>query len=108
MIRTTRLAVFALLTVAFCACRAGAYPKPNPFPITWELKFEHSKPKRIVVKPAGAKTDEAYWYMTFTVTNTSRDDQKFHPRVELLGEDGSPRSFSRPSRSARRTPTSNR
>jgi len=58
------------ICAAFAVCTARAdYPKPSPYPISWELNFEHSKPKRIVVDVPGQSAPKAYWYMTYTVTN---------------------------------------
>ena len=34
---------------SFVAVRpAEAFPKPSVYPVSWQLKFEHSAPKRIV------------------------------------------------------------
>lgn len=67
---------------------ASGYPKPNPYPLSWELRFEHGHPKRFVIAPKGAEQPQAYWYMTFTVTNTGSDEVKFLPVFEMLTEDG--------------------
>ena len=55
---------------------ADAFPKPSLYPKSWELKFEHSKPKRVVVKDE-KNIPRAYWYMTYTVTNNSDSEQLF-------------------------------
>jgi hypothetical protein len=70
------------------AASAHAFPKPSPYPISWELKFDYSTPKRIVVRPKGADAPQAYWYMTFTVTNNSGEERKFLPRFEMITNDG--------------------
>lgn len=67
---------------------AAGFPKPSPYPVSWELKFEHSKPKRIVVTPTGSAKPQAYWYMTYTVTNLGEQKQKFLPVFELMTEEG--------------------
>lgn len=71
------------------AARAGDYPKPSLYPISWELSFTHSQPQRIVVKAPGESTASAYWYITYTVTNNTNQEQLFLPLFELLGDDGS-------------------
>lgn len=71
------------------AARAGDYPKPSPYPISWELNFTHSQPQRIVVKAPGDLTASAYWYITYTVTNNSGQEQMFLPLFEMLNDDGS-------------------
>lgn len=70
------------------ATMAGGYPKPSAYPIAWELRFEHSKPKRVVVTPRGSKTACAYWYITYTVTNLSDQEQMFLPNFVMLADDG--------------------
>jgi hypothetical protein len=66
---------------------AAAFPKPSVFPTSWQLKFEHSAPKRIVVRTPGAVNPVAYWYMTFTVTNNTTEEQRFLPVFEMLTND---------------------
>jgi hypothetical protein len=70
------------------AVSAGGYPKPSAYPISWELKFEHSMPKRLVITPKGSQKAQAYWYMTYTVTNLGEQERQFLPVFELLTDDG--------------------
>jgi hypothetical protein len=83
-IRTIGLILFATLLAAQAAV---SFPTPSKYPISWELKFEHSAPQRILVTTNGEK--QAYWFMTFTVTNLGEKEQRFLPMFELLTEDGS-------------------
>jgi hypothetical protein len=64
------------------------YPKPSRYPISWELKFDHGMPQRIVVPIAGKADPQAYWYMTYTVTNNSNQEQTYLPIFEWLTSDG--------------------
>jgi hypothetical protein len=84
--------VFALCTAfAVCAVVSTAradYPKPSPYPISWELSFEHSKPKRIVVDVPGQSTPKGYWYITYTVTNKTDKEQTFLPIFQLVTKEG--------------------
>jgi hypothetical protein len=81
------LGLLVLAPLARAADEPGSYPKPSPYPITWELKFKHSMPKRIVVNvPGGAP--QAYWYMTYTVTNNTGQERTFLPVFEMLTDDG--------------------
>jgi hypothetical protein len=57
----------------------AAYPKPSPFPISWELKFQHSDPKRIVVTIPGNATPTAFWYMTYSVVNDADRQSTYDP-----------------------------
>lgn len=81
----TLLSLGLLITAS---ARAADFPKPSPYPITWELKFTHGKPKRIVVDVPGSPVPLAYWYMTYTVTNNSDKEQQWLPSFELMTEDG--------------------
>lgn len=63
-------------------------PKPNLYPKSWALKFEYATPKRIVVNVPGKDIPQAYWYLTYTVTNASDQEQQFLPVFEMLINDG--------------------
>ena len=81
--------VAASLVATFVAPLAAmAFPKPSIYPISWQLKFEHSGPKRIVVTTPGTNIPRAYWYMTFTVTNLSEAEQSFLPVFEMVTSEG--------------------
>ncbi|MGD1276577.1 MAG: hypothetical protein ABR964_05060 [Tepidisphaeraceae bacterium] len=67
----------------------GDYPQPSPYPVSWELTFEHAKPRRIIVQAPGDEAPHAYWYVTYHVTNsTDRDKILFYPSFDLLTGDG--------------------
>src|SRR4051812_7788850 len=87
MTNTIRSTVGILLLLLLCS-PSHSYPKPSAYPISWELKFEYNHPKRIVVRTALNREPEAYWYMTFTVANLSREDHKFLPLFEMMADDG--------------------
>jgi hypothetical protein len=80
-------AVF-LMTALAAVVMAAAYPKPSPYPISWELSFDPSLPKRFVLTPPGANTADSYWYITYSVANESKDEQQFLPTFEMLTDDG--------------------
>jgi len=61
---------------------ATAFPKPATAPVSWELNFTHSKPKRITVG------GDAYWYMTYGVVNNTDEERHFLPSFELVTENG--------------------
>jgi hypothetical protein len=83
---TVLIALFA--TFAATPSAQADYPKPSPYPITWQLDFTHAKPKRIVVTPEGSDVPKAFWYMTYSVTNNTGKEQLFLPAFELATEDG--------------------
>ncbi len=66
----------------------SAFPKPSVYPVSWDLKFQHTVPKRIVVITPGTNVPVAYWYMPFTVTNLTDQEQKFLPVFEMVTGDG--------------------
>jgi hypothetical protein len=82
------LALCPLAIAAPALAGPTTYPSPSPYPISWELQFDHSTPKRIVVETPGAATPSAYWYMTYTVTNKTDKEQVFLPHFELLTRTG--------------------
>ena len=59
------------------------YPKPSPYPKSWELDFEHGTPTRVVVQVPGQNVPQAYWYMTYTVTNNTDTEQLFLPSFDM-------------------------
>jgi len=81
------LTCLALLLVAVAPSWAE-FPKPSPYPKSWELDFEHGIPKRVVVQPENSKVPQAYWYLVYSVTNDTDQEQLFLPAFELLTEDG--------------------
>ena len=67
---------------------AEDFPKPSIYPTSWELKFEHDTPRRIVVEVPGESAPVAYWYLTYTVTNDTDAEQLFLPVFEMLTREG--------------------
>ena len=64
------------------------YPEPSPYQISWQFKFQHGTPKRIVVDVPGNPNPTAYWYMSYTVSNSGDKAQDFVPQFLLLSNDG--------------------
>lgn len=67
---------------------AQPYPTPSVYPVAWQFDFEHSEPKRFVAEAPGNPNPEAYWYVTYRVTNNTDQERAFLPVFELLTEDG--------------------
>lgn len=86
-----RFAVASLLclgsALAACPALAADYPEPSPYPVSWELDFQHDRPKRIVVTIPG-QGNRAFWYMPYTVTNNTDEDRMFLPVFEMVTRDG--------------------
>ncbi len=60
----------------------GDGPAPAPYSISWEFDFRYMDLRRLDIQ-VGGRT-EAYWYMPYTVINTSPDTQRFFPRFEIV------------------------
>jgi hypothetical protein len=65
----------------------GHGPQPSPTTISWELEFRFLDPHRIEVQLPGRREPEAYWYMVYTVKNTSGRTQRFYPTAQLVTEE---------------------
>ncbi len=89
-----RLLGFLLVAICLAAVAdaapepAGSYPTPSLYPVAWQFNFDHSAPKRIVVKSPGDATPVAYWYMSYGVTNTTGQERMFLPYILMLTDDG--------------------
>jgi hypothetical protein len=85
--------VWSSLLIACCVAlpanvaRAGTFPEPSKYPISWELKFTHGLPKRIVVDLPD-KGAVAYWYLPFHVANLGDTEQQFLPTFDMVTNDG--------------------
>lgn len=89
MRRFLSLAVVALAFVALAPAASRAdFPKPSPYPTSWELTFDHGKPTRVVVQDPATNAPRAYWYLPYQVTNNTGNEQPFLPAFELVTEDG--------------------
>lgn len=89
--------VFRNLVVAVALVSSGTVwlpqakaelPEPSSYPITWQLKFEYGKPTRIVVQVPGKSAPQAFWYLPFSVTNTTDRERMYFPVFELVTEEG--------------------
>jgi hypothetical protein len=90
----------ALATLPLAACAAGclalietmpsaiAAPEPSPVPKRWQLDVKAS-PIRLVYVKASDGQPKPYFYMTYTVTNTtSADIETFAPSFDLATDGG--------------------
>ncbi len=67
--------------------QGASYPVPSVYPVSWQFKFSHATPKRIVVDIPG-QGPEAYYYLTYTVTNDSGQERTFFPVFDLVTKTG--------------------
>jgi len=80
--------VCLIIAFAFSNFVRADFPKPSPYLISWQLKFEHETPRRVVVDVPGLSAPVAYWYMTYTVTNNTDQERTFLPIFEMVTNDG--------------------
>jgi hypothetical protein len=81
--------LLVVLAALICPQRsANAYPVPSKYPVSWELKFEYERPRRIVVEVPGESVPKAYWYLPFTVINKTDQDVNFLPVFEMVSKSG--------------------
>ncbi len=76
-----------LLLLAQKPADVGSVPEPSPNPVSWEFEYKFLDPRRLEIQVPGADRPEVYWYMVYTVTNTSRRSQRFFPMFQLVTED---------------------
>ena len=65
---------------------AHAYPQPSPYPVAWQFDFTYDQPRRIVVDTPRGR--QAFFYMTYTVTNNTDQERPFLPVFEMMTKDG--------------------
>ena len=68
--------------------RAHAFPQPTIVPTSWQLEMKYEHPRAIAVRLPGEATPRTYWFMTYTVTNNTGEDQNFVPEIALLSDAG--------------------
>jgi hypothetical protein len=85
----TPVAVVGALTAVMVetAPVAMAAPEPSPIPKRWQLDVKMS-PIRLAIIKNGDGQPRPYFYMTYTVTNTSSTDLLFAPMFDLATDDG--------------------
>jgi hypothetical protein len=59
-------------------------PKPSPTPVSWELIIKPSPLMRIEVDTG--KGPQTYWYMIYTVINSTGQDVDFYPEAVRVSE----------------------
>lgn len=83
---TALVIVAVMMTVA--TDRAHTAPKPAPLPTKWELDFRFERPHPIKVYLTGKAKPQLYWYLRYTLSNRTTDDQIFTPSFLLYTDTG--------------------
>ncbi len=79
--------VILLLGLSATDADVGTGPQPAATPISWEFEFKFLDPQRLEIQLPGSDSTEVYWYMVYTVTNTSPRSQRLFPMFQLVTED---------------------
>ncbi len=73
-----------LAAAALLAIPAGAEPTPSEVSISWELDILlEGLPRAIQVRVPAKATPQVFWYLRYTVTNRTGQDQVFVPDFSL-------------------------
>jgi hypothetical protein len=84
MMKTNKLAAVMVGVIALMwTSLAVGFPKPSPVPVDWELGFKFQDLQRISIDVPGEGC-KTYWYMVYTVTNSTGQDVLFHPEMTLV------------------------
>jgi hypothetical protein len=86
--RSLVVAVALVAPIALVPQAKADLPVPSNYPVTWQLKFEYGTPTRITVNVPGKSTPQAYWYLPFSVTNTTKLERMYFPVFELVTDTG--------------------
>ena len=81
-------AVLAALIVGVCIVPASTAPRPSEVPVNWEMNFSYASPKPIEIKLPGRAKPQIFWYLLYTVTNRTGDEQIFVPEFLLYTDSG--------------------
>jgi hypothetical protein len=85
--RTATLTVMLVLAMALGG-RAETAPQPDVVSSSWQLSVQFATPRVISVRLPTEDHARFYWYMTYTVTNGTGEDQMFIPDIWLLTDGG--------------------
>ncbi|MBI1372805.1 MAG: hypothetical protein GC159_08600 [Phycisphaera sp.] len=67
---------------------SAGYPEPEIVTTAWELDFSFQKPDIIAVRMPGEDRTQLFWYMVYTVSNKTGEDQMFIPNIWMLTDGG--------------------
>jgi hypothetical protein len=88
MNKAAAAALLVMATIGLIATEALTVPEASDVPVTWEFDFEHGRPRPIQVKVPGKDKPQTFWYMMFTVGNSTGEEQTFAPEIVLYTDTG--------------------
>lgn len=78
----------ALVVLAVLAGPAFTAPKPSELPTSWQLEVKLGHPRLVELTLPGYDTAQRFWFMTYTVTNSTGADRIFIPEFVLYTDTG--------------------
>jgi hypothetical protein len=81
-------ALCGLVLLVLVCSRAETAPKPSDVSTSWELNFTCQAPKPIRVTVPGRRDPVTFWYVQYTVTNQTNNEQVFVPDFVLYTDTG--------------------
>ena len=82
------VALCGLAILALACASAVTAPKPAVVPTQWELGFTFQQATPIRLQIPGDKAPSTFWYVPYTVTNQTPDEQTFVPELVLYTDTG--------------------
>jgi len=76
------------LSLASPGPQAATVPAASDVPITWDLDIEFDRPRTIRVTLPGESKPSTFWFLRYTVTNSTGADRIFAPELALFTDTG--------------------
>jgi len=88
-----RIGIAAVMIVAVVMTvatdQAQTAPRPALIPMSWEVGIKVERPQPIMVRLIGQAKPKLFWYMRFTLTNSSKKEiENFNPSFDLYTSTG--------------------
>ncbi len=77
-----------IISVVIIQGTALTVPEPSLVPITWELDIDVQPMRDVQVDVPGEDEPQLYWYVRYTITNNTGQDQSFVPDFVLYTDTG--------------------
>ncbi|NOT02800.1 MAG: hypothetical protein HOP29_19545 [Phycisphaerales bacterium] len=82
-----RAGVLGTLSLFAVAGTMWAAPEPAIVPRAWEVEFAFHDPQPIDIRLPGDSDATTFWYVLYTVTNTTGREVPFYPSFEIVTDD---------------------
>ena len=80
--------VLVLAAIGIGPRQARTAPKPSEIPLAWELGIKVAQPRSISIHIPQQGRSRVFWYLRYTVTNTTAEDQMYVPEFILYTDTG--------------------